>query len=203
MKLKNIIFDFDGVIVDTYDFVFDIVKENYPEITQQDFKDLYNQGISKNNKISFGADKKFFKYFFEEYNSRLNRNHIFPDAIKYLNTLNNEYNLFLITSGSEVVVTNFLDKLGWNFFDKILGHETSKSKVIKFKLLEGNGMVSSENSVFITDTLADIVEGQQAGYKVLAETFGYHNRERLAKGKPEWIVDSWEKIIKTITQINN
>jgi phosphoglycolate phosphatase-like HAD superfamily hydrolase len=202
-KLKNIIFDFDGVIVDTYDIVFNIFREKYTDVTHKKFQDLFDTGIDDDDAMGIADGEEFIKWFFERYKTDLKSGHILPDIAEYLGELNRQYNLFLITSNSERVTSDFLKQNKLNYFNRISGYETDRSKVVKFKILEKDFEVNSKNSIFITDTLADIVEGQQAGYKVLAETFGYHNRERLEKGNPDWIVNSWDEIIKTIAQINN
>ena len=87
-------------------------------------------------------------------------------------------------------------------FAQILGVETHESKVEKFKILMEHNGITSENAVFITDTLGDIIEARKVGIKTIAETFGFHDRERLAQGEPFTIVDSWEEIEETLSELS-
>lgn len=232
MTLKNIIFDFDGVIVDTYDLVFKIFEE-YNEVncgvgknisnkgayaseckklTDETFQGFFDDGITDNVKKEPDEMKKFIEYFFKEYANRLETQNIYKDAKNSLKQLFGKYKLFLVSSNSEVVLNHFLQKNGLDIFDKTLGFETHTSKIEKLKMLESDFGISAENSIFITDTLGDVVEACEVGYKldtkdnkksvprckVLAVTFGYHDRERLKRGKPEWIVNSWSEILNVV-----
>lgn len=218
MMLKNIIFDFDGVVVDTYDLVFKIF-EDYSEIncgrgknvsnrgayasecknlTNEAFQDFFNGGITDNFKREPDEMKKFIEYLFKEYANRLKSQYIYKDAKDGLRQLFEKYKLFLVSSNSEIVLNRFLQENKLDVFDKILGFETHTSKVEKLEMLENDFGISVENSIFVTDTLGDVVEAHEIGCKVLAVTFGYHSRERLKKGKPEWIVDLWSEVLSVV-----
>ncbi|MFZ3015756.1 MAG: HAD hydrolase-like protein, partial [Minisyncoccia bacterium] len=43
--------------------------------------------------------------------------------------------------------------------------------------------------VFITDSLGDILEGNECGVKSIGVTWGLHGRETLKKGNPVAIID--------------
>ena len=104
----------------------------------------------------------------------------------------------LVTSNSERVVRDFLKRNELDIFKEVLGYETHRLKTEKFKLLEEKYSMPIKNIIFVTDTLGDVVEGGEVGCQVLAETFGYHDRNRLEKGSPKWIVNSWEEIMEII-----
>ncbi len=86
-------------------------------------------------------------------------------------------------------------------FTKIMGFETHKSKVEKFKILMAEHGVTPENTIFITDTLGDIKEAHKVNIRTIAETFGFHTRERLALGTPFTIVDSWKEIEEALDEL--
>ena len=58
-----------------------------------------------------------------------------------------------------------------------------------------------EDAVFITDTLGDVKEAKKLNIKTIAETFGFHNRERLEQGDPYIIVDTWDEIEEEIQKL--
>ena len=62
--------------------------------------------------------------------------------------------------------------------------------------------VDLDKSTFVTDTLGDIKEANKLNIKTIAETFGFHNRQRLEKGKPYAIVDSWDELESELTRIS-
>ncbi len=67
-------------------------------------------------------------------------------------------------------------------------------------LMTENG-VTIANTIFVTDTLGDIREATKVGIRTIAETFGFHNRERLKLGDPFRIVDSWEEIEAVVHEL--
>ena len=196
--MKKVVFDFDGVIVDTKDMVFDIFKEMQPKITRKDFLHCFDGNLNDDDKMEFNSSNNFIHIFFQKYTKKLNSNHLYDGAIKYLKKISNNAEACLITSNSERVVKDFLKKNKLDIFKEVLGYETHKLKTEKFKLLEEKYSIPTKDIIFVTDTLADVTEGEEAGCQVLAETFGYHDRDRLEKGNPKWIVDSWEEIIEII-----
>ena len=197
-KLENIVFDFDGVLVDNYDLVFKIFKKYDKKLTPENFLDIFN-GNSMETLENRNIDiKNFLIYFSEEYLDYSKNERINKEIIKILNKLSKKYRLFIISSNSETVINFLLKNNRINVFKKVLGIETNFSKTFKFKLLEEEYKISPQNTIFITDTLGDVKEAHKRNYKVLAETFGYHNKTRLKKGKPEWIANSWEEILRII-----
>jgi phosphoglycolate phosphatase len=82
-----------------------------------------------------------------------------------------------------------------DLFDRALFKEDGLLKVEKLRMLETKYDATPATSVFVTDTVGDVLEGHKAGLKVIAVTFGYHNRARLAKAAPEALVDSWPELV--------
>jgi phosphoglycolate phosphatase len=203
MKLKNIIFDFDGVIVDNYEIIFSLFHQWDKLIDEKVFLDLFNENVIKGIKKRFGSEgvSLLKKFVTNKYTEKIQEMKCFSDVDKNLKKLSFDYNLFIISSGSEKNIHIFLDKHKFNYFRAILGRETAHKKVKKFRILERDFEISSEDTIFITDTLGDVKEAHQAGYKVLAETFGFHDKKRLKKGNPEWLADSWGDLIKIINNI--
>lgn len=48
---------------------------------------------------------------------------------------------------------------------------------------------------FVTDTAGDVIEGNRAEVKTIAVTWGFHDRERLEKAKPDIIVNTPEELL--------
>jgi HAD superfamily hydrolase (TIGR01509 family) len=198
-KLKNIIFDFDGVIADVWNMSYKLfAKMDYDKkITTQKFKDYHNGNVFEKPNLNFDPDFYFAKYY-----QKISKKYVVR-AVKYIKKLEkNDFTLFIISSNTEKGIKKALREAEiLNSFDAILGVETEKSKIKKFKMIEEKFGVNKENAIFITDTLGDILESNKIEYKVIAETFGYHNRETLKKGNPYKIVDSWEEIVNEIMKL--
>lgn len=190
--IKAIVFDFDGVIADTYDYNFNIFSKINKNLDHETFKAHHDSNVYENPKVEFknGDIEKFFKEYFDNIQTI---DAIIEDEI--LKKLSEKYNLYIISSNFEKNINRFLESKSLNsYFTKILGVETHKSKVEKFKILFNETCLIKENFNFITDTLGDVLEGNKAGVKTVAVDFGYHERERLEKGQPFRIISSFEEL---------
>jgi phosphoglycolate phosphatase len=55
--------------------------------------------------------------------------------------------------------------------------------------------------VFVTDTVGDIREGKQAGYTIIAVTWGFNSKELLVAEKPEFLVEHPEELHAVLATI--
>ena len=198
--IRNIIFDFDGVIADTFDINWALSKEHDENATLEDFIAHHDGNVFEEPRIAFDPERVHL--FYSEYMKRLMPSHI-AQASEPLKRLGEKYALYIISSNAELAITNVLERSGLlQLFTKIMGEKTHKSKVEKFKLLMSQYNITPENTVFVTDTLGDIREAHKVGIRTIAETFGFHNRERLEQGEPFKIVDSWDEIELAIFELH-
>lgn len=197
--IKNLIFDFDGVIGDTFDINWGLSQEHDETATLEDFLAHHDGNVFAEPRIKFKSERVHL--FYSEYRKRLTPTHL-ANAVEPLQRLGEKYALYIISSTSEEVIKEVLQKAGiLDLFTRVMGFETHASKVEKFLFLKNEYDVRPENALFITDTLGDIKEASKAGIKTIAETFGFHDRERLAQGEPFMIVDSWEEIERVLKSL--
>lgn len=194
--MKAIVFDFDGVIHDTFELACK-VNEQATGIkrTLDESKDLFMGNYFSNELITEDAINKFFALqheAFKDLKIDLERKELIEHVAK-------THSLFIITSNQEPVLKEYLMRNGIeSAFKEVLGMETSRSKVEKFNLLfEKYGLLPDE-CLFITDTLGDVLEGSQVGVRVIAVDFGFHDRARLEKGNPLKIVSSVSELMNVL-----
>jgi len=192
--VQAVIFDFDGVIHDTFEFHRDkIVKFSGVHLSAQEYRDMHNGNFHAHS-VDKMKDVNWIDY----------RDYIRDDWVclkieqdikRVLAELQKEYKLFVITSGSsnnivEYFCNNHVDHL----FDEVIGLEAHGSKVEKFKHIFCKHELLSENCIFVTDTLGDILEAHKVDVKTIAVTFGYHDENVLKKGKPYKIIERLDHI---------
>jgi len=196
MKLAYIIFDFDGVIADTNDVNFALAKALHPEITREDFIAHHDGNVYEEPRIPF-TDATSVAYR-AQYHAALSESHI-ARAHEPVVQLAERYALYVVSSSSEDAIRAVLEPSGLaSKFARIMGYETHTSKIEKFSMLMREHGVTTDNAVFITDTLGDIREASKVGLTTIAETFGFHDRERLLIGQPHAIADSWDEVLHEI-----
>lgn len=155
--LEAVFFDFDGVLIDTFELSLEVCRLFDPDLTVKDFKEHHNYNREKASKIDIGeSDERFFK----EKGQRLATDQLFPieDTVK---ELSKEHELFIISNSSEENIKNVLSEADLlQYFDEILGGDMKASKAERMrKLLSKNGL-NAEYCTLITDTLGDIKEGK-------------------------------------------
>jgi len=200
--MKAIIFDFDGVIHDTFEVFYDIMKQLYPNITKEEYRSYFDGNIFKKVDIepSKEEDFKFKELVYEAFKKLKLEKNIRTELEK----LSKKFDLYIISSNSiDNLKMYFKNNNFTNVFEEILAAEAHKSKVKKIKILFEKYDLNPNSCIFVTDTLGDILEGNKVGIKSIACTFGFHDEERLKKGNPFKIISNFEEIRKIINNISN
>ena len=195
-NLKNIIFDFDGVIFSSDKFYLETINKIFGlDISEEEWKMAYNT----NTNISMRESGKFKKIDWEKYDKESQKD--FPllkidsQVKEVLEKFSKKYKLFIITSGHKGRYEKFLENNRVDvLFEKLLGFEEHKLKGPKFKMLEEEFGTSPEDSVFVTDSTGDIFEAREVGYKSIGITTGVHHRDELERFEPLVVVDDFKEL---------
>jgi len=196
--MKAIIFDFDGVIHDTFDIVYK-ANQQLPDnhLSEESFKDLFNGNMHQSGQIKPENDKKYFELQAKAFEGLKIRDDIKHELLQ----LKKKYLLFIVTSNQEWQLERYFQENDLHgLFTEILGFETHKLKVDKFNMLFKKHKLKKKDSLFVTDTLGDIKEAHNVGIKTIAVEFGYHERHRLERGNPWKIVSSFKEIRPAIEE---
>jgi len=199
--LKAVIFDFDGVLHNTFNFHRAKIKEfTGKDISEDCYKDIHDGNFYENedNLIRDTDWSKYVKYIHPE-QSRLKIKDEIRDVLK---ELSKKYELFIISSGGSRNISDCLGNNGiLNIFTEVLGLETNKSKIDNFKFILERHALKSDECIFITDTLGDILEANKVRVKTIAVDFGFHSKERLKRGEPYRIVSCFGELMPVIERI--
>lgn len=194
--LKTIIFDFDGVIGDTYDIYYELCKEFFKDLSEQDFKDYHNGNVFQSNVMKWKPQD--LAIFFEKQKQKFTKKHLFP-LKKVISELQKKYQLLVISSTIDENVRYFLGLGGYNrYFQGIFGATTHKSKVEKFKMIFRQYSLKPKECLFITDTIGDIKEAKHVNVESIAVTWGYHDKELLSSQNPLAVVQKHDDLLQAI-----
>lgn len=188
MNIKNIIFDFDGVIIDSMhirDYGFRKIFRNYPKEKVEKLIRYHrlNGGLSRFDKIKYFyntileeeiSDDKLYKYT-EEFSiimkdKLISEDILIHDSIKFISKNYNRYN-FHIASGSEENELNYIcNKLNISsYFKSIYGSPMNKVDIVKKIINENN--YKNEYTILIGDSINDY----EASLKNKIRFIGYNN----------------------------
>jgi phosphoglycolate phosphatase-like HAD superfamily hydrolase len=203
MKPRIILFDFDGVIVNTFDFCYQINTICNPDLTPDQYRERFhgniNECIPKEQKE---AKRKDGFDFFALYTPELMKKSLEQKVRDLIKTLSETYTLYIVSSTNTDAITAFLKENGLlPCFTAIYGNDVETSKVKKFQKILKTEKAEPSDCVLITDTLGDIREAETCSIPVIAVSWGYHRRETLAQGKPMAIVDTVEELAQRISSL--
>ena len=198
--MKAIVFDFDGVLINSLGF------------HTQKFQAFANVPVSSDDlrEMSYGnvhqsKPQKFQHVDWSTYNDFIHADYItmeiHTEIKQTVERLAPDYSLHIITSAGENIIRDSLEKNRFCLFQDVLGKETHKSKVEKFRLLFRKHSLSPDDCLFVTDTLGDILEANEVGVKTVAVDFGYHDRETLRRGNPYAIVSHLNELFGVLETV--
>ena len=205
--MKNVlIFDYDGVIIDSLEIFMDnfleaCKKEGWSSIaTKDDFLRLFENNMYE-SMFAIGMTKEEILRIVYRMRDALLEN---QDKIKPFNQiadvlkdLSKENKLFIVTSNETQVVEKYLKSQNlFYFFKKIYGSDKGASKIEKIiKIKEEN---PGFNYFYVGDTQGDILEGKKSGVKTVAVTWGWHKKEQLKEVSPDFLIGKPSDFLKLV-----
>ncbi len=205
--IKNIIFDFDGVLADTFPFAVNTAMEINKElkllsdekINPEEFRSLDMEDFVKEFKIS----KVKLLFFILKYRKRLQKEiesmPTFTDLPYVLQQLKSKgIKLGIVTSNQKKIVQKFLTFNNLEVFDFIFSTFSlfHKEKILLNSLKRHH--LKKEETIYVGDETRDIRAARAAGVKVASVTWGYNFESKLAEYKPDFIIDRPQDLLNLL-----
>ncbi len=187
-----VLFDFDGVIADTFAMNYEVSRSFEPSLTEDEYRARFLGNI--NNYRSWGDEderKRNDEAFFSRYVPKLFEADIYPEMAAAVKDLAKDHLLFVISSTLTAPIADFLEKEGLGgFFSGIYGNDVHRSKVEKIKMTLSGHSLEPSRCVFVTDTVGDIREARTCGVDSIAVSWGFHGVPLLGAEHPFGIAHS-------------
>lgn len=177
MKVKSIIFDFDGVILESVNTKAEAFAELYKEFGENIVRNvtdhhLANGGVNRYDKIKYyhkeflgielsknQIDSLAFKFSNIVFDKTKNTDYV-PGAFEFISKYYASYNLFVSSATPEIELREILRLKGiYKFFQKIYGYPLSKIEHIK-NILAENGYHNNE-VIYIGDSDSDKIAANE------------------------------------------
>jgi HAD superfamily hydrolase (TIGR01662 family) len=211
--IKAVIFDFDGVLVDSLERMFLAYKEIAKEfgtdmryIRKKDFLDndwtvtLKKMGLKKSQYKK--AVDIWEKYYYKNHH----KDKVFLGVRPVLSALHGKYKLAIASDGYESKIEKKLKSYGLKkYFDVITGRVSKDHKRKPHPMSINNTLkklkVKPSETVYIGDMDTDIHAAKNAKLKmVIGVTYGFHTRKRL-HGANHY-ADRPKEILNIIERVN-
>ncbi len=202
MNNKIIIFDFDGVFVDDFDFhkghIEDFLGTN---IDDKAFYNIHSGNVYEDDSVGLELGNFDAKKYCQKIHDDLIRLPIVDGMNTTVGQAQKIGETFIVSSGCEKNIRDFFEnnEICTNVCS-IYGVETNPSKEKKLEKILQESNVDKKNAIFITDTLGDIKEANAVGVASIAVTWGFQRVETLEQGAPFGFAHTPTQIINLIQE---
>lgn len=200
----NIIFDFDGTIVDSFDYVleFTAAEAGKPKPAGKE-AEKYRGMDMKNLALAVGNPWwKLVPLYFK--GRRVMRTHMddlkafegMEQAIKELDKRG--HRLFIISSNSASNIKRFLIKNSMSvYFETVWGEAGILGKVNLIRTMKRRYKLHGD-TWYVGDEVRDVLSAKAAGVKCVAVTWGFEESKDLRLLNPEHIIDTPHDLVKVL-----
>jgi phosphoglycolate phosphatase len=213
-KIKLVIFDLDGTLVDTLDDITDsankILKRfDIPEATKEQVKYAVGSGVINffvsltNKKIDI---KKARLQYTKQYLKNLSKkSRIYPGMLNVLKELKRrEISLYVVSNKPQIFTSKLLKELKIEkYFKEIIGINSEEKKRLKqspyyLKRILLKEKINPKNALIIGDSKTDILSAKNTKMYSCAVLYGFRKYEELKKYRPNYYIRKPMDILKII-----
>ena len=206
---KLLIFDFDGVIVDSMQLAFTNAVSVHPSLTWEMYRNVtHKKTPAEANKeykhlhideTKEEKEKRIKKYTI----TKLEKVQVHSGMKEVLKMLGDEYILTLNTNAGKERTIPLLEKHNLKkFFKIILTIEDAQSKTEKSENIMSELGIDPANAIYITDATSDVMEAAEAGIQSIGVTWGIHERRHFEDSEISDsvidVVDSPDELLNSI-----
>jgi phosphoglycolate phosphatase-like HAD superfamily hydrolase len=193
MEKPILIFDFDGVIVDSFQTAFGIHKLSKPTLTPERYRALWNKNLSE---VQYEDPVEQEINFEEEYAKQFKSLGIEEEIKNSILKFSEKFRLFIISSTMSETIKEYLKHHGLSeCFEEVLGYDIEPSKIKKFNSIFEKYSINPAEAIFVTDTSGDIKEARQANIgTIIGILGGFQDEEHLTEANPHFIVKNFAEL---------
>ena len=203
-----IIFDFDGTIADSFDYVADFLAEEagVAPLGKQARSELKGVSmIAMSKKLGFHwwqMPRLFFKgrSRMRKTIKKLNTFRGMPELIRKLHAEGHE--LFVLSNNTVRNVRMFLHRHKmYKHFLQIYGGVGVFDKGPALKQLLNDQKLELADAVYVGDELRDVEAAKSIGMRTIAVSWGFASRQNLKDAKPTALADTPEELMRILEEI--
>ncbi len=203
---RIILFDFDGVIVDTFEMAFAFHPQMGIKMSRRGYRDIFMGNIYHHfsSALTNHDPDVHHKKWFDLYTAAVVDVLPIAGMSDVIKKLAKEYTLAIVSSSETYSINAYL--LAHNltgYFEKIYGADVHRSKVEKINRIMREYGITPRECVFITDTAGDVFEAHECGVSSIAVSWGFHSQARLRSAKPWAFVRTPGSLLKKIDSYFN
>ena len=204
IPIDLLLFDFDGTLADSIPPAVEAIQKMLKELglpfkTKEEINQHVGYGEiplvsgaigTKEPKLLKTAMEVYFKHYVQE---GLEKVPLYPKVREFLELFNHKIKIIISNKKDEFIkkILEYHDLL--KYFTEILGGDTAPclkpDPCVIHQILQ-KYQIPKERTLFIGDMTVDIETGKNAGVLTCAVTYGFHERSKLEKHHPDFLIDN-------------
>ncbi|MGY3803885.1 HAD-IA family hydrolase [Pigmentibacter ruber] len=199
--MKIAVFDFDGVIVDSYNAILEVINEisrikKIPSLSKEDILNKSTKELIKDLKIRWFEIPKYYKLAKKVVHLNKDLIHLNPQIIEMFQYLNKDkIQLIILSSNSKNLIKDIIQKnLNYISFIEIIGDVSLFKKSKKIKEVMNKYKVNYNDIIYIGDEVRDIIAAKKVSISSIAVLWGKESEALLSKEKPNYIVKNGQEL---------
>ena len=209
--MRTIIFDFDGTIADSFDFVLDFLvqqsgKQPMPEMAdRQKFRRLSMIGIARQLGISWVKLPWLLIAGRREMARSMPNVKPVDGMLELLKNLNtNRYQLMILSTNTSRTIRAFLKHYDLNdHFVKIVGNVGVFGKAPALRRIMKSARVKPEDCIYIGDEVRDIEASSSIGIDCIAVSWGFADMRFLSAASPLAVAETPSELQTLISNLKD
>lgn len=209
MKVKNILFDLDGTIIEPQEGIINSVlyslnkmgiKETYVNDLKKFIGPPLIDSFKEHYKLNEESANKAIIYY-REYFSRtgINENSLYDKIENLLIDLHrNKINLFIATSKPTVYAKQIMKSYRLDsYFKQIVGSNLDNTRKDKEEIIDyvlTKNQLSKNETIMIGDRSFDIIGSKKNGIESIGVTYGHGSAKELKTANANYIVETVEQL---------
>ncbi|MHB1125406.1 MAG: HAD family hydrolase [Bacillota bacterium] len=210
LPLSTVLFDLDGTLADS----LPLIERSYRQVFQVMGLDWNQKDVMRMiglplKTIAGDFAGKDVEEFIKTYQHVYHRDHdlymsLYPGTAETLELLQQKgMRLGIVTSKGKPGTMRTLDFAGMSRWldvvitaDDVVRHKPEPDPILKALEILG---ATQEETVYVGDSVFDLVAGQRAGVKIVGVTWGAATAEELSTHNPDLLANTWEELTRWIT----
>ena len=205
MILKHVFFDFDGVLVDSFDAVYTInrlaAQHIGRQLTRSQYREFFygniHSRISEVLGLSAAELELFTRCKYELHPVHYTQNEVAPydGTLEFLKKIHRSVYCDILSSSPEKGIRCLLDAFG---ISGCIRHIYALNAEGKRGILQGALSHSSNQVYFITDTIGDICQAERLPITTIAVSWGFHDAQLLMSARPDHVVSNFSELLDVL-----
>lgn len=197
MKIKAVIFDFDGVLADSFERLYALNKKAMAKVgiglSKRIYRNFYMGNVHRGfrefikSDVAYGNFCEFRRQNFGKYYAAVK---LFPGTSRFVEKMSRAFMLAVVSSGDSRWINKLFNGVKIKKYFHFIGADDNQSKKKQINLALEQLKISPREAAMISDTCGDLSLAKKLGLKAIGVNWGFHSPKELRLIGPDFIAEN-------------